>query len=158
MFRRIGFIVFFILTPLTTALATPLCESVRGDINLDGVANLLDIQCHALLTATTIAGHEVAAPQCGHTGQSEVDQNCDGHLNVLDVLLTVQAALQQPWGSHVDGDSDGCADACESILFECEEGWINPECDLGVGHCSENSGCTEEETCVNVDGGHICTF
>ena len=155
---RLWIVLLTWLAPMSSGWATPICDSVRGDINLDGSANLLDIQCHALYTATSIAESAEDTPSCFHPQESEVDHNCDGESNIIDVLMTVQAALHIPWGKHVDGDWDGCADTCESILFQCEEGWFNPDCDTGIGHCPETGGCALGETCVDIDGGHMCVL
>ena len=133
------------------------CDSVRGDVNLDGQANIFDVQCHILVTVNELAGLSHSSSVCGATEESEVDQNCDYSVNIIDVYMTIQAALGQAWSPLMDGDNDGCADRCETVVFECEEGWMNPHCDLMIGPCIQSS-CADAEQCVEVDGGPICTF
>ena len=147
---------FLIAVPSSAFAQQAICESVRGDINLDGQTNIFDVQCHILIAVNHLAGITHVSPICGASEDSEVDQNCDQSINIVDVYMTVQAALEQPWSSHTDGDGDGCADRCETIEFECEDGWMNPHCDLMIGDCSQSS-CPGETECTELDGGHICS-
>lgn len=146
-----------ILWGASTAEATPICESVRGDITLDGETNIFDVQCHALYTVWELADQSFHAPICLNLEESEVDHNCDGTSNVIDLLLTIQAALHNPWGEQIDGDADGCIDTCETLVFGCADGWMNPACDTAIGNCSEFS-CEGNEACYDIDGGHICAL
>ena len=144
-----------LVTPATASATSVVCESVRGDINVDGHADIFDVQCHILTAANTLVGTPQHAANCVIPQVSETDQNCDHTVNVIDVFMTIQAALGLPWTTQVDGDGDGCADTCETIAFDCVEGWMNQHCDVRIGTCA-HSNCPESARCVEENGGHLC--
>ena len=148
-------LILALLIPATASANVGVCESVRGDINLDGQADIFDVQCHILTAVNTLVGAPQHAANCVVPQESETDQNCDQQVNVIDVFMTIQAALELPWTSQVDGDGDGCADTCETIAFDCVNGWMNEHCDLRVGACA-HSNCPEATLCVEESGGHLC--
>ena len=148
-------LVCFFLAITTTANATTPCQSVRGDITLDGEADVFDVQCHALAVIWELGGATGDAPVCMTHGLSEIDENCDGHIDVTDILLTISSALALPWSTELDGDQDDCIDVCETELFLCDEGLMNPSCDTGIGSC-DDSPCDNGGACIDHSGGYIC--
>ena len=144
----------FLFSSSALANVTP-CENVRGDINLDGEADIFDVQCHALYSIWDLSGQMGDMPTCATHNQSEVDSNCDGSSNVTDLMLTIHAALSLPWAITIDGDQDACVDTCETVAFGCEPGFMNADCATGIGGC-EFDPCQNGGTCVDTNGGFQC--
>jgi hypothetical protein len=95
----------------TSAAAQAQCLTPRGDINGDGTTNILDIQCGIFVSLTDPAA---APPAClaWPTGAADID--CDGEINVTDMLIIVQLATELPLAPQIDADGDACPDACRS--------------------------------------------
>jgi len=87
------------------------CEGVFGDINLSGSTNVVDIQCLIVAVLNEAMGQDM--PSCVAMDPSEVDLNCDGNLDVTDVIFNIQSTLGVPMDGAVDGNGNGCPDACE---------------------------------------------
>ena len=145
---------FLLLAVPALATASP-CDNVRGDINLDGEADVFDVQCHALYSIWDLSGQMGDIPACASHGESEVDSNCDGSSNVTDLMLTIHAALSLPWAISIDGDQDACVDTCETIAFGCEPGFMNEDCATGIGSCAFDP-CQNGGVCSDVNGGFQC--
>jgi hypothetical protein len=101
-----------VFVALVAVSAQAQCLTPRGDLNADGNTNILDIQCgiyvslldlEALVDPPACLGHPLAA--------SDID--CDGNINVTDMLVIVQLAVNLPLNEALDGDADGCPDDCQ---------------------------------------------
>lgn len=88
--------------------ATAGCPS--GDVNGDGVSNVLDVQCLLLLVLNSLG--DGAALEC-ILNSAAGDLNCNGEVNVTDIQLAIFVALGQPLPAEVDVDGDQCVDLCE---------------------------------------------
>lgn len=82
----------------------------KGDLNQDGSQNITDIQCQILSTLAFAAGD--AMPTCVAGSMEDVDIDCDGSLTVSDIILNINATLGIVIDAELDGDGDGCVDAC----------------------------------------------
>jgi agmatine/peptidylarginine deiminase len=87
------------------------CAGVFGDINLSGSTNVVDIQCLIVAVLNEAVGQPL--PACVVIDPSEVDLNCDGNLDVTDVIFNIQSTLGVPMDIAVDANGNGCPDACE---------------------------------------------
>jgi hypothetical protein len=88
------------------------CLSPRGDLNGDGATNVLDIQCGIYVSLLDLEAL-VEPPACLGHPISASDIDCDGNINVTDMLVIVQLAVNLPLNPELDGDDDGCPDACQ---------------------------------------------
>ncbi|GMV40339.1 MAG: hypothetical protein AMXMBFR64_20550 [Myxococcales bacterium] len=113
------------------ALALPLHT---GDINGDELVNVSDVNCYILATLANAQGE--ADPPCQSLPDADVDLQCDGKINVLDVQqiilirlvklsgdegVTALLAQNDPDldglhnGCDPDDDDDGFPDTCEAL-------------------------------------------
>jgi hypothetical protein len=103
--------------------AGPTEFAVKGDLNGSGGVNVADSMCALLAVGWTQAGGQAAPPGCLQGSSWLADLNCSNSITVADVQLTVGLALLGALPAAVDGDSDGCADACvicpDSLPFAC---------------------------------------
>jgi cysteine-rich repeat protein len=153
------------------ASASPCDAGLLGDIDENGVVNVLDVQCgiHSALYAFAPPG-SATFPGCLGAGAVilDVDLNCTGATDVGDILLLVQVALNASGlgagslDASIDANADGCPDAC--ITGFCGDGVVGfgEACDDGV-----NNSDTEPNVCRTdctlpacgdgvVDGGEGC--
>lgn len=94
--------------------ASAQCLEPPGDVNNDGVTNVLDLQCLIYVSLyETGAGGVTELPACLQAPPQAADINCDSNTDVSDVLNVVYYAVGLPLSSAVDGDGDQCPDACE---------------------------------------------
>jgi hypothetical protein len=99
--------------PLTNANAV--CSSPPGDVTLDGIANVVDVQCVALTALWGLVTPTAAAPGClGGGGVALADLDCTGVADISDLQFAVWHALGTGLPGALDANGDLCADACES--------------------------------------------
>jgi sugar lactone lactonase YvrE len=107
----------WVLTAAISSLPLPAsaaCPDLPGDVDTNGVLDVVDVQC-AILGALWWIGGEGAAPAClggGGCPLDAADINCDGTVDVSDVQLDVSFALAVPVADVLDANGDGCVDAC----------------------------------------------
>jgi hypothetical protein len=87
---------------------------VFGDVTLDGKSNVVDVQCSILSALASLTGDlYTKKPGCMSAPIVNSDLNCDAGVDITDVLLYIQLALEQPMGPGMDADGDNCPDACK---------------------------------------------
>lgn len=82
-----------------------------GNINDDGLTNVVDVQCMILLVLAKAGGQPT--PACLKVPPLDADINCDGVHNVIDVQALILLALKEPFSKALDNDGDGTVDACD---------------------------------------------
>ncbi|NUN14543.1 MAG: hypothetical protein HUU55_13015 [Myxococcales bacterium] len=100
---------------LFAATANAQCLTPAGDITGDGDADIVDIQCAIILALYEQAGGTGTYPGCVQVAQNHTDVNCDGPVNVADVLLMVNYAVGASLDTLIDDDGDGCPNSCEIV-------------------------------------------
>lgn len=100
---------------LFAATASAQCLTPAGDITGDGDADIVDIQCAIILALYEQAGGTGTYPGCVQVAQNHTDVNCDGPVNVADVLLMVNYAVGASLDALIDSDGDGCPNSCEIV-------------------------------------------
>ncbi|NUN15076.1 MAG: hypothetical protein HUU55_15710, partial [Myxococcales bacterium] len=118
-----------------TSNAKAVCLAVPGDLNGNGSANVVDVQCAILVSLWALDGMVAPQPECLVGDVSNGDTNCDGQTNVVDVQITIQYSLSQPLSAEIDANQNKCPDSCE--LETC-----------GNGTCAADG----SETCVSCPG------
>jgi hypothetical protein len=88
------------------------CE-IGGDLNDDSATNVTDVQCGIIVSLWVQADDGSPMPECMAWPAGALDMNCDAQVNVTDLVLLIQGALGAPLDPSIDGDGDGCADACQ---------------------------------------------
>ena len=94
------------------------CPAVVGDVNGDGEANVVDVQCtivSVLYTQSPTLDPSLVNCLGGVENLSFSDLSCSGETNVVDVLLSLSFALGDVLNPEVDGDANGCPDSCEEV-------------------------------------------
>lgn len=91
------------------------CLTPRGDINADGKADVADIQCAIITSLVGIDPQFPDHPACLAVDPTVADSNCDGTINISDLILLVTYAIELPLSPLVDLDASGCPDACEIV-------------------------------------------
>jgi hypothetical protein len=89
------------------------CPFTPGDVNLDGVANIVDVQCVGVTALWSLAGSGSSAPGCLTAGTGGADIDCSGGISVSDMQLAVLHAIGAGLPLALDTDRDLCANACE---------------------------------------------
>ncbi|NUN15998.1 MAG: hypothetical protein HUU55_20415, partial [Myxococcales bacterium] len=109
--RRHSIAVFMMLFLLGAPTpATAICLSPPGDVTASGVTNVTDVQCMILGALAELS--QAPYPVCAAVQILDTfDQDCNLSINVADILIVIALSLQQPLGT-LDGDQDGCVDAC----------------------------------------------
>ena len=86
-----------------------------GDVTDDGIANVVDVQCGILSALASLTGGLFSEqPDCMKVPVENADLNCDGKVDITDVLLTIKLALGQPLDSTMDTNGDMCPDTCKA--------------------------------------------
>ncbi len=83
-----------------------------GDVTGDGTVTVVDVQCTVLTSLWVLATPGSPSPGCLAVGPTAADLNCDGAIDVTDVVAAVHMALGIPLEPAVDANGDGCADSC----------------------------------------------
>ena len=147
MSSRIMGVLILCLSALFTAPAfAEGCLDPVGDINANGTTDVVDVQCGIVTSLYVLGGDEGPPPQCLEVLLSEVDLNCSGSVNVTDVLLLIQLGLELDLNVTIDGNGDGCPDACQADEALCDNVLCPPgdecstfECDPSTGLCVSSS-------------------
>lgn len=113
-----------------------------GDLNgTNDWSNVLDAQCEILMALWEAQGSNMGAmPNCMSKDWWMGDLNCNGSINVGDVLVLVNTALKIDLSDAVDADGDWCPD-------NCDYPGPNP-CEVGTDACDDANRCTDSDTCV----------
>ena len=99
------------------AIAWGVCHPVPGDVNSDGTADIVDVQCGILSALSELGSPGADTPACLPGDLAGADANCDEQVNVTDVLFLIGDALGTLLSSEVDGNGDGCIDACDPTPY-----------------------------------------
>jgi hypothetical protein len=102
--------------------ASAQCLTPRGDITGDGITNVVDVQCGVFVSLA--ANPAVNPPACLKVLFTAVDSNCDSSIDVTDILLLVQHAVNLPINEALDEDGNNCVDDCQVVDFL--EGSLSP--------------------------------
>jgi hypothetical protein len=95
-----------------TDVATAQCIEPRGDISGDGKTNIVDVQC-AVFVSLDPEANLLNPPAClGYPFQA-ADANCNGTVDVTDLIILIQYAVSLDLDESIDADGDQCADACQ---------------------------------------------
>lgn len=102
-----------------------LCDLPPGDVNQDGILNVVDVQCTVLVSTWGMQGKTKPVPSClAKQDLSYADLNCDGQVNVLDVqamtLISLNLKCQKETGQctpiydvKIDANQNNIQDSCE---------------------------------------------
>ncbi len=90
------------------------CTEPFADVDLDGATTVTDVQC---LVLSVLAALDAAPqpPACLAVPPATADLDCNGSMDVTDASLGIHAALGLPLAPLVDGNVNGCPDACEGL-------------------------------------------
>jgi hypothetical protein len=92
--------------------ASAQCLEPRGDLSGDGITNIVDIQC-AVFVSLDPEANLLNPPDClGYPFQA-ADTNCDGSVDVTDLIILIQHAVDLDLDLGIDADGDQCADVCQ---------------------------------------------
>lgn len=105
--------VAFGLVAILGGTASAQCLTPQGDINDDGVTNVLDLQCLIFASLCELDESCSEFPACVVAPAQATDANCDSSTDVSDVLLLVNYAVGLDIDEAIDADGDQCPDACE---------------------------------------------
>jgi hypothetical protein len=84
-----------------------------ADVNDDNLVNVVDATCTILVSVWVLTGSEGSTPSCISGGPLKADRNCSGVPDVVDVTMSIQAALGYALDPQLDLDANGCPDACQ---------------------------------------------
>ncbi|NUN14542.1 MAG: lamin tail domain-containing protein, partial [Myxococcales bacterium] len=90
------------------------CLSPPGDITNSGSTNVSDVQCNILVTLWFLGGEVGPKPVCLTVDPVFADLNCDGVVNVADVVININFALNLSMNPAIDANGNNCADICEN--------------------------------------------
>jgi hypothetical protein len=91
------------------------CQLPLADVNDSGATDVLDVQCVTISALFLAQGGAGAEPPClGGAPVGTTDLDCSGGTDVADVLLTLYDIFGVPLGPALDGNADGCPDACQT--------------------------------------------
>lgn len=96
----------------TTGAAEASCLVPPGDITANGSTSIVDVQC--MIVAVLSPAGEL--PACLGITSEQADANCDGTLDVADIVLTILFTLGSPLHAQLDANHNQCADSCEGPL------------------------------------------
>lgn len=113
-----------------------------GDLNgTNDWSNVLDAQCQILMALWEAQGSNMGGmPNCMSKDWWMADLNCNGSINVGDVLVLVNTALKIELSDSVDADGDWCPD-------NCDYPGPNP-CEVGSTECDDANRCSDNDVCV----------
>lgn len=94
------------------------CGPGYADLTASGTVDVLDVQCAVLVTLWTLQGEPTLAPPCAAAGINEMDLNCDGSRNIVDVIFFVNTAIGGGLSVAADSDQDGCPDLCQAAVSD----------------------------------------
>ena len=171
------FLVGFILVA-SAAFAGP-----PGDVNDDGILNVVDLQCVVL---ASLSMDPAQPPECA-AWPGAGDLNCDEGTNVVDIQLIVRMSLAKLHGlpgipvgkdydhdnihnacdgcphqwdpANGDSDQDGVGDVCDPTPEGGDSGDLceEKECDSSLGWgCVKHSCNPQTGACENWPAGDLC--
>jgi hypothetical protein len=97
---------------LAATAASAQCIEPRGDLTGDGMTNIVDVQCGIYVSLNGI-DNITSPPACLGYAYQAADSNCDGEIDVTDLIIVVQHAVLITLDPGIDADGDACPDACE---------------------------------------------
>lgn len=117
-FQLVSYMVLFGFISVASTPSGAVCLDVPADVNFTGQTDVGDVRCSILGGLWELSGPVGPHPRCYYTYSGLTiydlgDLNCDGEINVSDILLAIAAALKQPWDEVIDADGDWCHDDCE---------------------------------------------
>lgn len=87
--------------------------ALNGDLTADETTSVTDVMCEILLSLWFAGDNPGPMPTCLLRPAAMADLNCDGAIDVSDVVLQIQhGALEQPLPTAIDANADGCVDTC----------------------------------------------
>ncbi|NUN14379.1 MAG: hypothetical protein HUU55_12180 [Myxococcales bacterium] len=86
--------------------------SPPGELTGDGIINVTDVQCAVVVSLWTLSGSSGTPPSCLKGPPVRADVQCDGNINIVDVIIQINLALQAPLDPALDKDGDLCPDDC----------------------------------------------
>lgn len=119
------------------------CLKVPGDVTLSGTTTVTDVQCVILTTLWELDPSASALPLCLPSTKLVADVDCNGTVNVADVINVIQLTLGAPLALELDFDQDGCTNVCENT---CPE-WS----------CIDNAACPSAGPCFSKHLGKGCS-
>jgi hypothetical protein len=135
------------------------CLDPPGDVNGNGIANIVDVQCALLTNLWVLAGSTPGAEPGCLGGQDPIligDANCDSTVDVSDITIFIKTALGTTLGV-IDSDGDFCPDACEAPppnAADC--------CNVGGSGCGEAACeacvCLADPTCCSATWDAECVM
>jgi hypothetical protein len=97
-----------------TSIAQSQCIGAFGDINGNGEANVVDVQCVILTTFYAMGGsQDLTLIDCLAGPIEDADTNCDGTVNVVDATMTISAAMTVPLSLMADYNGNDCPNSCD---------------------------------------------
>jgi hypothetical protein len=87
---------------------------VGGDLTANGDSSVADVLCSVLVSLWLQAGKITPLPACMSQPVHLADLDCDGAVDVSDILLTVHSALDLSLPAAVDANLDACHDDCSA--------------------------------------------
>jgi hypothetical protein len=130
------------------------CLEPPGDVNQNGFANIVDVQCLILTAFWQIDGMLSAVPSCLAVPPAFADLNCSKSRNVADIQLSIAYTLGQKLSAVIDADGSNCPDACEVVAFVCGDGVCEANEGESCGNCpADCDGCTGECCGANAEPG-----
>ncbi|NUN15525.1 MAG: hypothetical protein HUU55_18020 [Myxococcales bacterium] len=98
----------------TAGHANAQCLNPPGDVNKNGVTDITDLQCAILVSLAPVGpGGQVVAPACLKVPVGATDTNCDGPINISDLVIMVYWAVGLALDPIIDPNANNCPDACE---------------------------------------------
>lgn len=106
------FVFLFSVTPVSFAARQSERQVEEGTVNVS------EVQC-VILTALSEMNDE-EPPACLKKPKEEIDYNCSGSVNVVDVEIATQFALNQPLSKEIDANGNNIPD-CKEPKPVCTE-------------------------------------
>ena len=150
MWKTFSMMLFLVILSVPASSAFAECLTPVGDIDGNGETLANDVQCVILGVWYDLG--MMPEPACMNGDMALGDLNCDGSTNVVDVNISILAALEDEFGSAIDSDGNACIDSCEE--GECGDG----ACNLGEDceTCSSDCGPCVPDVCCSAGDGPGC--
>ncbi len=145
-------IFLFLITVVTVTALSQRCFA-----NVCPVKNVSGVQCVILNALSQLQSGQ--PPGC-FDDPAKADLNCDGKVNVSDVTIAIQQAINSPLDSSLDANGNSIVDTCESqVTTTCEDDeWVtgkNIYDPTSVGSasllCDGDTFQEEPDKCINDD-------
>lgn len=100
--------------PQTSPKMVDMKKALYGDLNGDGLVNVVDVQCLILtLRWPQEPDKALGGPDC-LTSYTSADLNCDGLVTDLDYPFIVDLSLGKALPLEVDSDANSIHDSCDN--------------------------------------------